>query len=172
MKTININDIQAPGRPYYHTKGISGANWSPVTGKYFLTCPIKTVNVKADAKQHHYPYIFDSSNFREPVQIWPAKKGLYENASFSHYYGASWCPWQEGVFLTTAVYKYHLLRTDVTPSFYTVLAIDASSGAIVSEITADLDNSRYLIACHKTRNWVVVGNARGAGDLCVYEAGD
>jgi len=172
VETINIDQIQAPGRPYLYTRGISGADWSPVTGKYFLACPIKTQNRKDDAKQFHYPYIFDSSSFREPVQIWPAKKSPYENASFSHYFGASWCPWQEGVFLTTAVYRYNYPRTEATPSYYTVVAIDASSGAIVSEITADLDNSRYLVGCHKTRNWVLVGNARGAGDLSIYQAGD
>merc|ERR1712129_121283 len=170
---LSTVEMQIPGREHYHTKGISGANWSPGTGKYFLACPIKTPHNSDIAKQYHTPLIFNSSNLTEPVRAWAPLKGLYENASFSHNFGASWCPWQEGVFFTTSVYRYNApLFGNHVSSLYKVVAIDATSGAIVSEITEDLDNSRYLIECHKTRNWVVVGNARGAGDLLIYQSGE
>ena len=57
-------------------------------------------------------------------------------------------------------------------SNYAVVAIDAKSGAIVSEITEDLDSSKYLVECHRTRPWVVVGNARGPGDLLIFKTGE
>eukprot|EP00090_Calanus_glacialis_P027294 TRINITY_DN4297_c1_g1_i1.p1 TRINITY_DN4297_c1_g1~~TRINITY_DN4297_c1_g1_i1.p1 ORF type:complete len:282 (-),score=59.72 TRINITY_DN4297_c1_g1_i1:95-820(-) len=168
LNTISIDEIQTPVGQNYRTKGVSGANWSPVNGKYFLACPIKN----EDIKQLHYPYIFNSSNFEEPLHIWPPKKGKYENASFSHNYGASWCPWQEGVFFTTAVYRHDINRPEGVPSHYAVVGIDAATGTIVSEISEDLDSSKYLVECHKTRHWVVVGNARGPGDLAIYKAGE
>ena len=54
--------------------------------------------------------------------------------------------------------------------FNTVVAIDAASGQVVSEISEGLDGCNYLIECHKERNWLVLGNARGPGDLLIYTA--
>ena len=93
------------------------------------------------------------------------------NISFSHYYGASWCPWQRDVFLTTAVQCRSKLKRQYPSN--TVVAIDGTSGAIVGEIGEDLDNnSGYVITCHKIRGWVVVGNARGPGDLVIFKSTD
>merc|ERR1719186_1695768 len=181
VNTINVHHLHPAGEepPYLYTRGISGANWSPGSGKYFLACPVKQKMTTLDAKQFHKPYIFDSNNLTNLVQTWPAMKdkhtgikNCYETASFSHNFGASWCPWDEGMFLTTSHRPYLGPDRPGIPTRYTVVGVDAATGGVVAEIHEDLDNLTYLLHCHKSRNWVVVGNARGPGDLVIYQAGE
>ena len=169
VSEVDMSGIKAPGRLSGSLRGISGANWSP-SGEHFLVCPLTSSGKLLD-NIDSAPYIFESTNLEEPIQVWGPKKGQYMNTIFSHYYGASWCPWQKDVFLTTAVQCRYKIKRQF-PSSYTVVAIDGTSGAVVGEIGEDLDNSGYLITCHKTRAWVVVGNARGPGDLVIFKSTD
>jgi len=171
VSVVDMSERRIPGRQGF-LRGIAGANWSP-TGEQFLVCPLFS-SCKTDVSNivYNVPFIFESSNLEdEPIQVWAPKKGQYMNTIFSHYYGASWCPWQKDVFMTSAVQCRYKLKRQF-PSNYTVVAIDGASGAIVGEIGEDLDNSGYLVACHKTREWVMVGNARGPGDLVIFKSTD
>ena len=180
---IDFNKMQSADSGIMFTRGIAGASWSPGTGSKFLTCPVRSKVKKCMprkgistplaaciTRRDNFPYIFDSSNFQAPVQTWPTKaKGeKFDNASFSSNNGTSWCPWSEGVFFTTAVYDSFKQPRENVPSRFTVVAIDAASGEVVSELSEGLDNHNYVIECHKDRNWLVVGNARGPGELLVY----
>jgi len=171
VSVVDMSERRIPGRLEGSVRGIAGANWSP-TGDHFLVCPLMSSSRKDVSNiVHSSPFIFESSNLEEPIQVWAPKKGQYMNTIFSHYYGASWCPWQKEVFLTSAAQCRYKVKRQF-PSNYTVVAIDGTSGAIVGEIGEDLDNPGYLVACHKTREWVVVGNARGPGDIVIFKSTD
>jgi len=100
------------------------------------------------------------------VLEWPKTKvgaGNIVGAFYSRFYGASWCPWVEEIFLTTA-----RRQSYVGHSSNSVVAIDASSGSVVADMTGDLCHSSYLIECHNTRPEVVVANSAGPGYLASF----
>ena len=178
VDVINFDKIQPSESDRLFTRGIAGASWSPGSGSKFLACPVRSVMkkrlafglplVSCSEKKQHFPHIYEGC-YRDPVQIWPGKGDMFEDASFSANSGRTWCPWTEGVFFTTAVFRSTRNTRANIPSRYTVVAIDAASGEVLSEIWEGLDNLNYLIECHKERNWLVVGNARGAGDIVIYQ---
>ena len=110
-----------------------------------------------------------------PVMSWPTVdtksswlKYPHTGTSFSYYYGASWSPWQEGVFLTTARIN-NLKSNNKVSSYYSVVAVDVTTNSVVSELTTDLSYPTYCIASHPTRPSLVVANTNMPGMVATYQ---
>jgi len=187
VNTINIDQLHSPGKfGTYCTTGVSGAHWSPNSGKYFLACSVmqRVSNFGyLTSSTVHKPCVFNGEDITStPVLNWPAiskspsgsgqgnlkRKLSYQSASFSHYFGSSWCPWEDAVFLTTAKYS---VTSCITPN-NSVVAVDAVTGEVVAEISEGLSYPAYLICCYRNRNWMAVANCKGPGDLAIYKAED
>merc|ERR1712059_52461 len=129
--------------------GFAGSNWSRGCGKYLLGC------------QTRHPVVWDleMGGSNSPALEWPSAKDYaryHQGAFYSRFYGASWCPWTEGIFLTTTGQK-------------SVVAIDVSSGSVIADMTGNMCHSSCVIECHNTRPEVVVANSVGPGYLASFK---
>merc|ERR1719357_1366607 len=157
-----IYDLRNP-KQTVHTfqtdRGCSGASWSPRSGKYFQTSEIGQGVEKHYSFAERVSFYDASTNFNQILLKWPQDRSIY---SYTLNTGATWCPWNENIFFTTAVYNHRKHKIN-SPSHQIVVGIDATSGRVASEIKDGIANNQYLIKCHSYRNWMILANASGSG---------
>jgi len=169
--SVLVYDLRSAAKPLHQLthqggqngKGWSGASWSK-EGRYLLGCQVS--GFRADQMEC---VVWDKDKLGEdsPVITWPPTQNPHTGASFSYYYGASWSPWQEGVFLTTA--RINSTLNKKVSSYFSVVAVDVTTNSVISELTEDLSYQTYCIASHPTRPSLVVANSSMPGMLSTYQ---
>jgi len=171
--SVQVYDLRAAGKPLHQlahrggvlAKGWSGASWSK-DGGYLLGCQVSGFGVSSNHKMECLVWDKHSLELDTPVISWPPTQTPHSGASFSYYYGASWSPWQEGVFITTARVNHNIKRIS---SYYSVVAVDVTTNSVISELSTDLSYPTYCIASHPTRHRMVVANTNMPGMLATYQ---
>jgi len=178
--SVLVYDLRAASKPLHRlshqgentSRGWSGASWSK-EGGYLLGC--QASGYRGDEMQ---AVVWDTDKLEEdlPVVSWPPLdpksawlKSPHSGTSFSYYYGASWSPWQEGVFLTTARINNKLNSNKKASSYWSVVAVDVNTNSVVSELTTDLSYQTYCIASHPTRPSLVVANTSMPGMMATFQ---
>jgi len=168
---VLVYDLRSAGHPLHRLShlggsvsgGWSGAGWSP-EGGYLLGSQLS-----GTVKLHKSEcVVWETSKLGSPdtpVLNWPATQTPHTGSSSSYYYGASWSPWQEGVFLTTARVNTNMK----VASYHSVVAVDVTTNSVISELTQDLSYSTYCIASHPTRHQMVVANSTMPGMVATYQ---
>ena len=169
--SVLIYDLRSSVKPLHtlshqggqNSRGWSGASWSK-DGKYLLGCQVS--GMRADQMEC---VVWEKDNLSEdsPVASWPPSSNPHIGSSFSYYYGASWSPWQEGVFLTTA--RLNSTLTKKVSSYYSVVAVDVTTNSVISELSTDLSYNTFCIASHPTRPSLAVANTSMPGMLATYK---
>eukprot|EP00092_Neocalanus_flemingeri_P024317 GFUD01026373.1.p1 GENE.GFUD01026373.1~~GFUD01026373.1.p1 ORF type:complete len:860 (+),score=265.23 GFUD01026373.1:148-2580(+) len=146
------------------TSHMVGTGWS-VGGTYLVTCQRRAVD---RYNVMDVPVVYPGLDVSQPLLTWEGPR----QSTFSPSTGVTWCPWEESLFLTTSEQPVVNVGggLQLEPK-QAVIAVDCNNrGKVVGEISSGLDNSNYLVHCHKTRQVVVVGNSKGKGGLAVFAA--
>jgi len=172
--SVLVYDLRSTTKPLHtlshqggsSSKGWSGASWS-TDGSYLMGC--QASGHRGDQME---AVVWESGELGKdlPMLSWPSaeSKSPYDGTSFSYYYGANWCPWQDGVFLTTARINNKLSNKKVA-SYWTVVAVDVTTNSVVSELTRDLSYQTYCITSHPTKPILIVANTNMPGMMATYK---
>jgi len=170
---VCVYDLRSPKSPLYilnnkggeSAQGWSGAMWNK-SGSYLLGCQI----YGPSSKLSQCVVIWDGKDPKDDslINSWPADKNTFLGASFSRYYGASWSYWQEDIYISTAKMN-HKASKYSTYSDFSIVAVDASSNSVVSEMSIDMSPNAFCIASHPTRPLLALANSSMPGMLTTFK---
>ena len=85
-------------------------------------------------------------------------------------YGVNWCPWyqKQPGFLTMAKMEPVICQLHCEPQYLGV-AVNGASCEVVGKLGRTMDNTCYLVHCHNTNQFFMVGTTRGFSGLIGFK---